>query len=240
MEQVLRVTPVVGLPQFNGWSHVWELSLDPQTKCVICIGIAGDNAGNIGRDITENIAQMPPRSAQGLYQTIEDCIKLATDQQGKLSIAGGIFKNKRSIFATFNSTILLKRGPKVGRIIQSESEPQIIEGKFDTDDVFVFSTDAARQFLSQVELSFQRGYDSDGVITGIVPALHSIEDSSTCALAFILVTEEDENQPMYVPPAMEIDIQTTSDEESPLLSVEQEPEPDFSPDLGADTAVSQS
>lgn len=240
MEQVLRVTPVVGLPQFNGWSHVWELSLDPQTKCVICIGIAGDNAGNIGRDITENIAQLPPRSAQGLYQTIEDCIQLASDQRGILSIAGGIFKNKRSIFATYSSTILLKRGAKVGRIIQSESEPQIIEGKFEADDVFVFSTEAARQFLSQVELSFQRGYDSDGVITGVVPALHSIEDSSTCALAFVVVTEEDESEPVYVPPAMEIDIQTTSDTESPLVSVEQESEPELIRDIEQETVSSGS
>lgn len=221
MEQVLRVTPVVGLPQFNGWSHVWELSLDPQTKCVICIGIAGDNAGNIGRDITEAIAQMPPRSAQGLYQTLEDCIQLAGDQQGQLSIVGGVFKNKRSVLATYQGTILLKRGIKVGRIVQSDAELQIIEGKFDIDDVFVFATDAARQFLSQIELSFQRGYDSDGVITGIVPALHSLEDSATCGLAFVLVTEEDETQPQYVPPAMEIDFQTTVEEDVPLVSVEQ-------------------
>lgn len=222
MEQVLRVTPVVGLPQFNGWSHVWELALDPQTKCVICLSIVGDNAGNIGRDVTEAIAQLPPRSAQGLYQIFEDCIQLTTDQRGELSIAGGIFRNKRSIFATYKSSIILKRDSKVGRIIQSDSELQVIEGRFDTDDVFVFSTDTARQFLSQIELSFQRGYDSDGVITAIVPALHSLEDSSTSALAFIAITEQDTSEPVYVPPAMEIDFQTTTNTETPVLSVEHE------------------
>lgn len=235
MEQFLRVTPVVGLPQFNGWSHVWELVLDPQTTCVFCLSVSGDNASNIGRDITASIEQLPPRSAQGLYQTLADCIQLTHDQHGQLSISGGIFRNKRSIFATYQSAIILKRGAKVGRIIQSDTELQLIEGRFDIDDVFVFSTDAARQFMPQIELSFQRGFDSDGVITAIVPALHSLDDSSSSALAFVAVVEEDKLLEPEAPPAMEIDFQTTSDEAQPVVAIQQEPEEQLTtPALQAD------
>lgn len=228
MEQVIRVTPVIGLPQFNGWSHVWDLTLDPQTKCVFCFAVSGENAGNIGRDIIENITQMPPRSAQGLYQTLEDCIQIATDQQGEVAIASGIFSFKRSIFATYNGSIILKRAQKVGRIIQSDIELQLIEGKFDTDDVFVFATNNARQFLPQIELNFQRGYDSDGVITAIVPALHSLADSSTAALAFIVITEEELSAQSFVPPALEIDIQATTQETTPVFSIQREASIDIS------------
>ncbi|PIR61835.1 MAG: hypothetical protein COU66_01640 [Candidatus Pacebacteria bacterium CG10_big_fil_rev_8_21_14_0_10_44_11] len=218
MEEVLRVTPVVGLPQFNGWSHVWELNLDLQTKLVVCLALEGDNATNIGRDVIELIAQLPPRSAQGLYQALKEAIALCENQQKSLSVSAGIFHHHQTVLASYQSSIVLKRGAKVGTIVQSENELRIIEGKFDLDDVFVFSTQNGRQFISQISLNFERGYDSDGVITAIVPALHSLTDSSTAALAFVAVTQEEPMAESPVP-TMEIDLQSNDDQESLAISL---------------------
>lgn len=191
MSQTLRVTPVVGLPQFTGWSHVLEHIIDSDTKCVFCFSVSGENASNVGREIVESILSIPPRSSQGLYQSIEDALSLATAQNCQLSMVSGVYRYKRSIFAAISGSIILKRGSKVGRILHTENEIAIVEGKYDLDDVFVFSTEQGRQFLSEIELQFQRGFDSDGVITAIVPALHALDDSSLSGLGFIVVVDQD-------------------------------------------------
>ena len=134
------------------------------------------------------------------------------------TVSAGIFHHHQTVLASYQSSIVLKRGAKVGTIVQSENELRIIEGKFDLDDVFVFSTQNGRQFIDQISLNFERGYDSDGVITAIVPALHSLTDSSTAALAFVAVTQEEPMAESPVP-TMEIDLQSNDDQESLAISL---------------------
>lgn len=225
MAQTLRVTPVVGLPQFTGWSHVLEHIIDPETRCVFCFSVSGENASNVGREIVESILAIPPRSAQGLYQALEDAQTIATAQNCVLSMVAGVFRYKRSVFAALSGSILLKRDSKVGKIIHAESAIAVIEGKYDLDDVFVFATDQAKQFVPEIELHFKRGFDSDGVITSIVPALHALPDSSLSGLGFVVIVDEEPLAEVAEYSAtFEINESPTDEtvEQQPFFSVEQE------------------
>lgn len=225
MAQTLRVTPVVGLPQFAGWSHVLEHIIDPETRYVFCFSVSGENASNIGREVVESLLAIPPRSAQGLYQALEDAEAIVAAQNCRLSMVAGVFRYKRSVFAALSGSILLKRDSKVGKIIHAESSIAVIEGKYDLDDVFVFATDQARQFVPEIELHFKRGFDSDGVITSIVPALHALEDSSLSGLGFVVVVDEEPLAEVAEYSAtFEINepSDTVEDEQQPFFSIEQE------------------
>lgn len=187
MEEVLRVTPVVGLPQFAGWSQVVEHRLDSNRYVIICLAVGGDNAGNIGREMIDHIVQQPPRSAQGLFQVSEELVAKAKHLQCEISFSLGFFRRFRVTLVTYQSSVILHRDLKVGSILRTDNELGLVEGKYRIDDVFVFATSQAEQFLSEIEINFGKGYDSDGVITTIVPSLHALDDSARSALAFISI-----------------------------------------------------
>lgn len=222
MSQTLRVTPVVGLPQFTGWSHVLEHIIDPETRCVFCFSIHGDNASNVGREIVENILSIPPRSAQGLYQAIEDSAEICANQDCQLSMVAGVFRHNRSVFAAIDGSVVLKRDQKVGKIVEAGSEIAVIEGKYQLDDAFVFCTSQAREFLSEIELQFKRGFDSDGVITSIVPSLHALEDSSLSGLGFVAVVDEEKEADIPQQPATFEITQEEEQDNAPLISIERD------------------
>ncbi len=214
MEEVLRVTPVVGLPQFAGWSQVVERRLDGNRNVVVCLAVEGENAGNIGREMIDHIVHQPPRSAQGLFQVSEELVAKANHLQCKVAFSLGFFRRLRVTLVTHRSSIILHRDLKVGSILQTGNELGLVEGKFRIDDTFVFATRQAEQYLSEIELNFGKGYDADSVITSIVPALHAMDDSSKSALAFISVQAPREQDRPVKSELLSVDIAAHSEGEN--------------------------
>ena len=78
------VTPVVGLPQFSGWSQVVSSNFSSfQLVCAFCI--AGDHAGNAGRDFSEKLSQAVAKNSQELQQLIEDLTMAAQSLTSKFN-----------------------------------------------------------------------------------------------------------------------------------------------------------
>ncbi|MEX0895882.1 MAG: hypothetical protein WDZ94_02995 [Patescibacteria group bacterium] len=190
MVQRISVTPIVSLPQFTGWSHVIDVVTETNISCVIAIAVEGESAVSIGKGIVEDITAAPPRSAEALYQAFEDIIAQLSDLKCQCSLAGGVFRPGRSILATYHGSISLKRSDTVGEVLTSDASIEIIQGKAQLDDVFIFATLDAQQFLSAVALTYQKGFDTDSVVTSIVPAIHSLDASARCALGFAIVEEK--------------------------------------------------
>lgn len=183
--QSVRVTPVVGLPQFTGWSQVVDTVFAAGNHVVAAIAIQGDNAGSVGREIVSLLLEQEPHSAKKLYQMLEYFLNYADEQQCRLSITAGLFVEGGCILASSNGSVILRRNGKIGTIVQAKGDIALLEGTLRADDVFIFTTLQAQQFTSTIEQQFEKGFDVDGVITGIVPAVHSLSDSSLSALAFV-------------------------------------------------------
>lgn len=216
----VRVTPVVGLPQFAGWSQVVDHIFSVGNHCIAALSVTGENAGSVGRDLVAHLLEDEPESDQKLYQLLSYLDEYATSNGCQLSISAGLFYDETCVLAARNAKTLLRRNGKLGAIVDASDDVVLLQGKAHAQDVFILATQQADQFLAPVELQFAKGFDSDGVITSVVPAVHALEDSSGCALAFVTIDEgKDKHQPLLMQDEP-LDYQST--ERPPLTAV---PEP---------------
>ena len=196
----ITVTPVVGLPQFAGWSQVAESTLVAGCRVTCVFSVAGQHAGSVGRDLANKIADFYWYDIEQLHDFLTQLVIYAQENNCALEFALSVLKHTTSVFATYSGAVLLRRLPKAGVILGSEGEIQIIQGKWLPEDAIVITTGHSYQFLSEIEQKFLQGYDADSIITSIVPSVHAQSDSSLSALAFITATEifADE-QELYAP-----------------------------------------
>lgn len=186
--QVVSVTPVVGLPQVNGWSQIIDHVYDG-IHLVASIAVEGEAAGNVGREIVNMVLEQEPKNAQHVYEFLEYLVQFAEQQGCDLSLTLGLIINNRCILSSHHGTVWLKRGDKIGALVEATTEVALIEGSAQLDDTFIFTTQSGRQFLPTVEQQFAQGFDVDGVITALVPVVHSLENSSLNAFAFVTITK---------------------------------------------------
>jgi hypothetical protein len=181
----LKVTPVVGLPQFTGWSQVAENAISASARLICVYAVSGKNAGGVGRDVAKEIANFYFYDVEQFHEFIDSIIEFVHDNDCRLYISCAVLSRRTSTFAVYGGAIFLKRKHKIGKILASESSVRIVQGNHEEGDVFVLTTLQADQFLSEIEQKFIQGYDVDIIITSIVPGLHSQDDSSLSALVFI-------------------------------------------------------
>lgn len=190
---VVDTTPVVGLPQHRGWSQVFQ-SLN--RFVVISFSISGDNAHNVGRDVLgslqEKIDTGPLNLDQELTpQQFHDVLKqIVADVQAKecmISLAGAFFllESNQVILAGLSSQAVLKREGKVGVLLDSPKQLQVIQGSAKQGDAVILSTDQATSVMEDVKQRLSQGYELDSIAASLVPGLHSLDDSSRSAIAMI-------------------------------------------------------
>jgi len=181
----LKVTPVVGLPQFTGWSQVAESTSSASTRLVSVFAISGKHAGNVGRDVSDKISDFYYYDVKQFHEFIEDLAEFVEKDGCKLFISCALINGGKSVFATRGGSVFLKRKEKAGKILFSENKTKIVSGNYTDDDVFVLTTYQASQFLNEIEQKFSQGFDVDIIITSVVPGLHAQIDSSLSAIVFI-------------------------------------------------------
>ena len=185
----IRVTPVIGLPQFNGWSQVVESPPHSSVRTILSIAIEGTHAGNVGRDIANYFSSQVVQTLEEFHLVLEEVIAQATENEVRVLCSAGFFSTQSCAYATFNGAILLKRGEKVGAVLSSGNQLKLIAGTYTPQDVVVFSTLSASHFFSEIEQKFEQGFDADTIVTSIVPGLHAQGNSSLSALAFVSFVE---------------------------------------------------
>lgn len=179
------VTPVVGLPQFSGWSQVTS-SYSPAGQLVCAFSVQGDHAGNVGRDLTTQISQAQVRSAVDVHQFVTQFLAAAEQLDVQLQLATGFFSSAQAVFTVKGGSVFLKRGLRAGVLLNSPSKLRLIEGKRQTGDIAVLITQQAQGFVSEIEQKFESGFETDSVVTSIIPGLHGLEDSSLSSIAFVI------------------------------------------------------
>lgn len=186
----VRVTPIIGLPQFDGWSQVVESPPHSSVKIVLSIAIEGTQAGNVGRDIANFFSSQVIQTLEEFHELLEEIIDQAAENGVHTLFSAGYFSGEACAYATFNGAVLLKRDSKIGTILSSGHQLKLITGKVALHDVVVFSTLSAARFFTEIELKFEQGYDADTIVASVVPGLHAEDNSSLSALAFITFEEE--------------------------------------------------
>lgn len=186
-----KVTPVVGLPQFDGWSHVINSTNPPGSHLVAAFAVSGRQAGNVGRALTEVITDAHIQSVTDFHDLVTNLVEESQQNNCKLFFAAGVFKGPaKGAFATYQGTVMLKRRAKFGQLVKTNSSIQIVQGSIIDDDIFVLATNQTTIFLSEIEQKFLQGYEVDTIITSIVPGIHGQNDSSLSSLAFISESSE--------------------------------------------------
>lgn len=184
----VQVAPIIGLPQYRGWSQVAINS----SKSFVCVfAIEGDGANSYGRDLAEKMLNFDLNSSSELHQALLDILSETRKSNHKIQLACGLFLESKSTFATYNGSIILKRSDQVGQILNSSSDLKLIEGNFKYIDKYVFSTQQVASFHGEIKQKLSQNFELDTIITSIVPSIHSQEDSSLNALAFVEILKLD-------------------------------------------------
>lgn len=185
----VRVTPIIGLPQFNGWSQVVESPPHSSVKTVLSIAIEGNHAGNVGRDIANYFSSQVVQTLEEFHILLEEIIDQAAENEVRILYSAGFFSGKKCAYATCNGAVLLRRADKIGTILSSGNQLKLITGEVGIHDVVVFSTLPSARFFSEIEIKFTQGYDVDTIVTSVVPGLHAEQNSSLSSLAFVTFSE---------------------------------------------------
>lgn len=223
MIQKVLVTPIIGLPRTNGWAQVTQ-SLDG--TFIASFSINGSQAGNVGRDLVDLISNSTPDSATSVYALVKKIIRFVEEKDCQIQLAVCYLQNGTTVFATFNGALLLKRGSKLGCVLQSDLEVKLIEGSRTGGDVFILMSQAALTFKEEIFQKLQQGLDADTTVASIVPGVQNLPDSSLVAMAFLTdrpVSDLDERELEVDRPVMEFSAAEEHDGNavlgSPLIEV---------------------
>ncbi len=178
----LAPLPIIGFPLATGWSQVCETN---NHQVCFALAIAGNNATNIGRDISQKIKQITIKNAQELHQFCLDLLAHIHQLGNQIQFAGTLLEDGKYTFITYQGLILLKRNLKVGVILTSDKELKLIQGRAQEDDSLVLATADAHYFVKEAQLKLEQGYQAAMIATSLVTGITSYEDSATMALAIV-------------------------------------------------------
>ncbi|MGD9129625.1 MAG: hypothetical protein PVJ09_04020 [Candidatus Woesebacteria bacterium] len=211
----VQSTPLIGLPLANGWS---QITANEAGNLICAFSIAGKNAKNIGKDFSQQLKQTPANaSAAALHQLLLSSIKNLRDNNCQLQLSAAFFPQEgQAFFLTYNGSITLKRGDKIGKILSSTNRIKIIQGEFKKEDVLLLTTHQVFKFLEEIKQKLNQGFELETVITSIVPAIHAQANSSLSALSFVYqkLSEEKVEKTKNLDFSLEIDTEAERLEQS--------------------------
>ncbi len=185
--QTLRTTPIVGLSKFEGWSQVWT---DQSHSFVCAFSIQGTNANNVGKDVIASLETAQITTSEQLHSFLLQIQQRIQKKECHLSMTClAKLNDTQCVLGVVQAKMYLKRGNKIGLLLSSSEETtiRIVKGKLYLDDVFMLITTQAAQFMEEIVIKFNKGYDVDTIISNTVPSVHGMSDSSLTAIAFVTV-----------------------------------------------------
>ncbi|MBL8031802.1 MAG: hypothetical protein JNK33_05790, partial [Candidatus Doudnabacteria bacterium] len=198
----MQVFPLVGLPQFNGWSQVL---VEHDQRLMCAIGVEGQNAGNIGRDLVLQVEHAVLDSAADFYNLLQQLVKTTEELEVKLLVAATFVEDSQVTFATYNGTIILKRQTKVGNLLTSGETLKVIQGSLEINDLLVLATNAVQSYFGELQQKAGQGYEAEIIMNSMVSAIHDDPTSASMSLAFLALPEPETERPVLTPPLTEVE-----------------------------------
>ncbi|KUK79808.1 MAG: hypothetical protein XD95_0094 [Microgenomates bacterium 39_7] len=189
----IKVASVVGSPLENSWS---QLVFSPDRRLVCTLGIKGSNAKNIGFEFAQQLENQEDLSAAAVHNFILDLLKKARELEVSLNLALlGFIQSKqdnnqpKATLAAYQGQILLKRENRVGIILKSESEINIIEGSLKQGDEFFLGTAQTEQLEQSIKQLFKTGLSPDALASNLNQKVQMLVNSSLLASAIVKIEE---------------------------------------------------
>ncbi len=182
----VQVTPLIGLPQLDGWSHVTQ---NQSGNLVWAISLHGAHARNVGRDVLDLISNHNPTSAADFYAHFQEVVSETQAKECQFSCAAVFIEGTTATYVTYHAQIILRRDSKIGTLLDGLHTTKVVQGTILPDDVYILSTAQAVSFIDEIKLKMKQGYDIDSVVTSLTPNLQLEENTSLAALAFIQIKQ---------------------------------------------------
>ena len=211
----ISVSEAIGLPEYDGWASVVE---SKGALVTVALALHGDNARNIGRDTRDVFSDMSLHGAEDVYRALQSAIE-AVEQKGcTLSLAAvAQFSEEKPAFATYNSTILLRRDNEIGTVLQSENALEMRLGEIESGDMQILLTEQAESYGEEIRLKLDQGFDMESIIDSLSRTLRASASSARSAIAVV-----------GVGPEIDLDEQSSTKIRSKSVEIDQQPE--LSPD----------
>ncbi len=148
-------TPIFGMPQPVSWV---EFVSDAGGKSFFLLSVAGETAEQSREQCRQIVTQTVISSSLDLHQVCSQIVQLTESTGLQLELVAGFFDfaGHQCSLCSLQGKALLKRAQKVGQIVAATDQLQIIEGKLQLDDTFIFVLNSASQILPLLEKSLPR------------------------------------------------------------------------------------
>jgi hypothetical protein len=113
---------------------------NPAANYVMSVSIHAPRPQDVLAQLQETCKRLSPTSALELHQAAEELISQARQLSANVDFVMALALEDKSIFAAKNGTIILKRGQKIGRILQATEEIIVVEGSQQSMDEFIWLT----------------------------------------------------------------------------------------------------
>lgn len=185
---------VIGQPLAQGWSQI----ISNSEQSLFCsLAILGDNAKNIGHDLSLQIEDSRPASAAELHNLLLDLLSQARSLQVELQLALCWLNpsNRKLIIAAHQGKILLKRSQdsggnkspefRIGKLLESETALQILEGNIRAGDQIILLTQAAVQLEDEIKQSLSANVELQELQNLLENQVRIMDNSAAIAALFI-------------------------------------------------------
>jgi hypothetical protein len=85
------------------------------------------------------------------------------------------------VFVAVRARICLRRGDRFGNILVAGDQVQIKSGKFQPEDIGILATESSDFFVQEVEQKYNQGFQTDTIITSIIPGVCCRCSPSQCS-----------------------------------------------------------
>lgn len=182
----LDSTPLLGLPSAAGYSQV---VVTQDQHLVVVFSLLGDPTGNFGKDLAEELEHITFNSSVQIHTYFQDVLAAAQAKEIEFQWALAYSNGTQVLFEAYSGIIILKRGSKVGTLLDTTATLGIKEGKAQAEDELVLLTQVGRVFTGEIILKFQQGYDLETTLNSVVSGLHSSDQANFAALSFTRVSQ---------------------------------------------------
>ena len=176
-------TPVLSLPHPNSWSQVIE-HISGETQFFAVLTVLGKDAKNVGKSLLQTIHSTSLNSAEECYELLLESVRTAQDARTSLQMASVHCSGSTVVFAAVRGSVLLKRAGTVGKVLVADEQVQVRVGQSQPEDTVILATEVSGFFLQEVEQKFAQGFQTDTVITSLIPGVQAAGEQQ-CAMAFV-------------------------------------------------------
>ncbi len=190
----MELISVIGQPLAQSWSQ----AISNSEQSLFCsLAVFGENAKNIGHDLTLQIEDSKPTSAAELHNLLLDLLSQARNYQVELQLALCWLNpaNHKLIIAAHQGKILLNRplnnqakssiDYKIGRLLESTAALKFLEGNIQAGDQIILLTQAATQLETEIKQTLSSNVDLQELKNLLDNQVRLMDNSAAIAAIFV-------------------------------------------------------